>query len=416
MAERDRRWSLARAFMEREGLDALLVFGEHEDAGPAAVAYDTWFTNGRPGTTVVFPRPGEPISLLPAPMFILDHLESTRQGDIMWIPPKNLRSFRASGALVETLTELGLAKGTIGVVGLGPHLPWHPEGIVPFQLWNNVLTRLPEAEFRSVDSALAAITMRLSDEEVAAVRHSAGIGEAMVRAMVETAAAGVSESEVYAAGMAAGYARGTIPAAMMFSSGPNPISSGWPRWGYRPQAPRILRDGDVIYSEVFCNFGGRHTQHQVTITIGDVHEDFHRAGRVVRESYDAGLEALRPGRTFGELVDAIHKPLDAADGSMFLIAVHSLNPGLAVGKGRGDIGRLPGAETYPPVPDGHPTFMADLELAPGMTFVLEPQFAVGGHLVHIGGTVIVGEDQPIELNPYTAQILPAAGTTRPTPK
>jgi hypothetical protein len=64
-AERDRRWNLTRAFMAREDLDALLVFGEHEDAGPAQVAYDTWFTNERPGTTVVFPRDGEPIALSP---------------------------------------------------------------------------------------------------------------------------------------------------------------------------------------------------------------------------------------------------------------------------------------------------------------------------------------------------------------
>jgi hypothetical protein len=104
LAERDRRWDLARTFMEREGLDALLVYGEHEDAGPAPVAYDTWFTNGRAGTTVVFPRTGEPISLLPGPMFIMDHLESSRRGDSMWIPSHNLRGTRHFGMITETLT------------------------------------------------------------------------------------------------------------------------------------------------------------------------------------------------------------------------------------------------------------------------------------------------------------------------
>ena len=65
-----------------------------------------------------------------------------------------------------------------------------------------------------------------------------------------------------------------------------------------------------VYSEVFCNFGGRHTQHQVTITIGEVHEEYQRAGDVVRASYDAGLQALRPGRTFGEVVEAMHEPIE----------------------------------------------------------------------------------------------------------
>ncbi|TDD25557.1 M24 family peptidase [Nonomuraea diastatica] len=408
IAERDRRWDLARAFMENEGLDALLVFGEHEDAGPAQVAYDTWFTNGRPGTTVIFPRTGEPLSLLPGPMFIADHLESSHRGGAMWIPPKNLRGSRHSAAIAATLDELGLAKATIGVVGLGAHLPWHPEGIMPFHLWNKVLARFPEAKFTPVDTALARLVSRLSPEEIDVVRHSAGIGDAMVHAMVETAAPGVPESEVYAAGMAEGYRRGTLPAAMHFWSGPDPVASSLPEWGYRPTAPRVLREGDVIYAEVFANFGGRHTQHQVTIAIGEVHEDFHRAGDVARAAYDAGLEALRPGRTFGELVDAMHKPILAADGSVFSIAVHSLNPGLALGGLRTDIGGLPGAEDYPPVPDGH-AFFADMELDPGMTFVLEPNYAFGRHMVHIGGTMIVGEDLPIELNPYTAQILRATG-------
>ncbi|MQY24426.1 M24 family metallopeptidase [Nocardia macrotermitis] len=140
----------------------------------------------------------------------------------------------------------------------------------------------------------------------------------------------------------------------------------------------------------------------------DVHSDFHRAAEVARAAYDAGLAALRPGRTFGELVDAIHEPIEEADGWPFLIAVHSLNPGLSVGKGLGTFSRIPGAGGYPRVPD-HPTFLPDLELVPGMSFAFEPNYAFGRHLVHLGGTVVVGQDSPIELNPYSAQLLHTAG-------
>lgn len=411
MAERDRRWGLAWELMDREGLDALLVFGEHEDAGPASGAYDRWFTNGRAGTTVVFPKAGEPVVLLPSVQYILDHLESSRRGDLVWTPPENLRASRDSGAIARTLGELGLTEASIGVVGLGPHVPWHPEGLIPFRLWNNILAQFPQAHFTSVDTQLGLIVSRLSPEEIAVVRHAAGVGDAMVRAMVETAAPGVGENEVFAAGMAEGYRRGTIPPAMHFWSGADPVAVGWPAWGYRAQAPRVLQDGDIIYAEVFSQFGGREAQNQVTIAVGDVHDDFHRAGAVARASYDAALEALRPGRTWGDVVEAAHEPLDAADGSMFLIALHSLNPGLVVGRCRGDISTLAGADAYPPV-TGHPALMTDMELRPGMTFILEPQYAFGRHLVHVGGTVIVGEDEPLELNPYTAQILQAAGRSR----
>jgi Xaa-Pro aminopeptidase len=75
----------------------------------------------------------------------------------------------------------------------------------------------------------------------------------------------------------------------------------------------------------------------------------------------------------------MHAPLDAHYGHVYLITAHSINALLTVGKGRGDINLLPGAEAYPAV-HSHPAFMADLVLEPGMCFVLEPQYAFGGHL------------------------------------
>ncbi|MFH8446358.1 M24 family metallopeptidase [Streptomyces sp. NPDC018026] len=410
MAERDRRWDLARAFMEREGIDALLVFGEHEDAGPAPFAYDTWFTNGRAGTTVVFPRDGEPVSLLPMEMFTKDHLESARRGDVVWIAPENLRMPRDSRAIAAALGELGLERAAVGVVGLEPYPPWHPEGIVPHRLWDAVSTAFPAARFTPVGMALSRLIMALGPEEIAVVRHSARIGDAMVRAMVGTAAAGVPESEVYAAGMATGYAHGTTPAAMHFWTGPAPLASGPPQWSYRPQAPRVLEHGDVVSAEVFSNAGGRHTQHQVTLTIGEPHADLRRAADVARAAYDAGLHALRPGRTFGEAVDDIRKPYADAGGWEFGPAVHTLNPMIAAGGFPNDASRrMAGAGAYPPEDDHRPTMAADMVLEPGMTFALEPNYAYGRHLAYLGGTVIVGDDDAIELNPYTARLLRAEG-------
>ena len=414
IAERDRRWNLAREFMQREGLDALLVFGEHEDAGPAPFAYDTWFTNARAGTTVVFPRDGDPLSLLPMEMFWRDYLECGRRGDTIWIAPNNIRASRDSAAIADTLIALGLLKATIGVIGLEPYAPWHPEGVVPYRQWSNILNRLPDVEFTPVAQALSRLIVPLSNEEIAVVRRAASIGDAMVAAMVDTAAAGVSESEVYAAGMAAGYARGTTPAAMHLYSGPNPLARALPPWSYRPQAPRTLQNGDVVSAEVFSNLGGRHTQHQVTIAIGEPHPDLLRAAEVARATYDAGLQALRPGRTFGDVVDAMREVLDAAEGWEFGPSLHALNPMIVLSGFPADATkRIPGADAYPPEP-AHPTIGADMELMAGMTFAMEPNYVFGQHLAYLGGTVIVGDPDPIELNPYTAQILHAAGNTVPT--
>ena len=409
IAERDRRWNLAREFMQSKGLDALLVFGEHEDAGPAPFAYDTWFTNARAGTTVLFPREGEPLSLLPMEMFWRDYLEGSRRGDTNWIPPENIRASRDSAAIAETLEALGLTTAAIGVIGLEPYAPWHPEGVVSYRLWKTILDRFPSAEFIPVAQTLARLMMPLSNEEIAVVRHAAGIGDAMVAAMVDTAAAGVLESEVYAAGMAAGYARGTTPAAMHLYSGPDPLARALPPWSYRAQAPRVLADGDVVSAEVFSNAGGRHTQHQVTITIGEPHPELLRAAKVARATYDAGLSALRPGRTFGDVVDAMREVLDAGDGWEFGPSLHALNPMIVLSGFPADSpNHIPGAEAYPPEPD-HPTIGADLVLVSGMSFAMEPNYVFGQHLAYLGGTVIVGDPDPIELSPYTAQILRAEG-------
>ncbi|MGO1286306.1 MAG: M24 family metallopeptidase [Brachybacterium sp.] len=408
-AERDRRWSLLHAFMHRRGLDALLVVGEHEDAGPAPFAYDTWITNGRPGTTVILPRDGDPISLLPMEMFSKDHLESARRGESLWIRPEHLRTPRDSRAVVASLRELGLAHAVIGVIGLEPYPPWHPEGIIPFGMWSAVLDELPEADFSPVGREISRLIMSLGAEEIAVVRRSAAIGDAMVRAMVETAAPGIPESEVYAAGMAAGYAHGTTPAAMHFWSGSAPLASGLPPWSYRPQAPRILADGDVISAEVFSNVAGRHTQHQVTLTIGAPHEDLRRAAEVARAAYDAALAAMRPGRTFGDVVEDLRAPYRAADGWEFGPGLHTLNPMIAAAGFPVEASRRrAGADAYPPETD-RPTMAADMVLEPGMTFALEPNYAYGEHLAYIGGTVIVTDGDPLELNPYTARLLRAGG-------
>jgi Xaa-Pro aminopeptidase len=413
MVERDRRWNMARQFMHDQGVDALLIFGEHEDAGPAPFAYDTWFTNARAGSTVVFPVDGDPISLLPMEMFWRDYLENTRRGHTNWIAPKNICASRDSAAISDALTSLGLATATIGVIGLEPYAPWHPEGVVPYRLWNTVLEKFPDAQFTPVAQPLSRLMMPLSAEEVAVVRHAASVGDAMVAAMVATAAPGVLETDVYAAGMAAGYARGTTPAAMHLYSGPDPLARALPAWSYRPQTPRTLADGDIVSAEVFANAGGRHSQHQVTIAVGEPHPELLRAAAVARAAYDAGLHAMRPGRTFGAVVDAMRAVLDAADeGWEFGPSLHALNPMIVLSGFPADAPkRIPGAEVYPPEPD-HPTIGADLELVPGMTFAMEPNYVIGQHLAYLGGTVIVGDPDPIELNPSTAKILRAQGNAK----
>jgi hypothetical protein len=106
LAERDRRWALARTFLEREGLDALIVFGEHEDNGSAPFYFDTWFTNDRPGSTIVFLPTGEPIAL---GAFVSDDQTASVNPDADWLSRENLRMGRDAGTTSKHISPMSIS-------------------------------------------------------------------------------------------------------------------------------------------------------------------------------------------------------------------------------------------------------------------------------------------------------------------
>lgn len=60
-----------------------------------------------------------------------------------------------------------------------------------------------------------------------------------------------------------------------------------------------------------------------------------------------------------------------------------------------------------------PATGAELPLAPGMCWALQPSAVVAGRAVSLGGTVLIGEHDPIELSPFTARMLRAPATGPP---
>lgn len=362
LAERDRRWAIAQDLMRAEGVDALLVFGEHECAPVAPFAPDVYFTNDRPGSIVMFfAGEEEPTQLAWSPMSIQDNIEARKRGDALWIAPASIRVGKDPAHVARLLTEHGLQRGTVGVIGLEPYPPWHIVPVLPHALYAPLTEQFPQATFKPVWFSLLRRIIRNSEEELALVRHVAAIGDAMAQAMLEASRPGVSEAEVFTAGMAEGLRRGAHT---------------------------------------------RHSQHQVAIAVGEVHPDIEEAAKVARACYDIGLSLLRPGHTFGEVADAMVRTLKGATGWNVHPMVHSINPyGPVCGFGWG-------LRAYGPAQDygelGEvPTIGGELPLAPGMTFAFEPSCVINGRMVNIGGTVIVSEDDPLELNPLTAQLLRA---------
>lgn len=160
-----------------------------------------------------------------------------------------------------------------------------------------------------------------------------------------------------------------------------------------------------MLSEVFCSFGMLETQHQPTIAVGEVHPDFAKAAAVARASYENGLAALRPGRRFAEVVEAMEQPVREAGGWHVHPWIHGMNPFGTI-SGLHGLADLPGAERYGRAGE-IPLVGGEVELRPGMTFAFEPNCALGRRVVNLGGTVVVGENEPLELNRIATRIMHA---------
>ena len=409
LAERDRRWALAREIMAAEDVQALIAYGGSECTATAAFAPDAYFSNDRPGSIVIFCRDAGPVQLVWSNLPVQTHLEAVRRGEPMWIGPASIRAGsvlqpgQSAAGIAEVLREHQLERAAVGVLGLGAVPPWHRSPVVPYPLWRDVLAELPGVTFRSVDQSFLFATICQSREELAVVGYCAAAGEAMARAMLAATAPGVTEAEVYAAGMTAAFRRG-CQASMLMWSGPGIVAWGAPSWSYRPEPPRVLNDGDVLLAEVVSRFGLKETRHQVTIAIGDPHPDIETAAAIARASYTEGLRAARVGNSFGDLAEAMLAPLKQAASWHIHPLVRALNPpGPVGGFGRG-LDRIPQARRYGRLAE-IPAIGGELPLAPGMSWAFGPSAVIGGRAVSLGGTVVIGEDDPIELSPLTTQLL-----------
>jgi Xaa-Pro aminopeptidase len=398
LAERDRRWALARKLMAAEGVEALIACGEPECAGGVAFAPDAYFSNDRPGSVVIFCRDADPVQLAwpdrtgqTAPGGPSDHRpRDHRPSDQAWIDLARVRLGRdrpgtGAAAVAEVLREHRLERVAVGVLGTGIAAPLQLNS----GLWRDVLAGLPGVTLRPVGQRFLFAASRLSAEELAVLRYCTAAGDRMARAMLETAAPGVTEAEVCAAGAAAALRLGCqAPLPMPLWSGPGLAVWGAPDWWYRPGPPRVLSEGDVLLAGPACRLGPLETRHQLAIAIGDPHPDTETAAVIARASYEAGLRAARVGNTVGDLTEAMLTPFKVSGAHSIHPLLHALTPLGSVG-GSGPVAGLP----------------ADLPLATGMSWALGPSAVVCGRAVTLGGTVVIGEGGPVEFNPFTAQLL-----------
>ena len=388
-SERELHWARTRSFMDERGLDALLIFGSDRFGA------DTFVTNDQPSMTVVFPRDGEMTATSSfGQLRRTTHFIGAERGEHSWV--EDVRHTRSGHELVEVLQEKGLNSASIGVIG---------EGWVPYSTWHTVINEMTEAQFTDVTWDFGLMLMARTPADVECLREAAAIGEEACKAMVEVTRVGASEADFLAVMFEVFTRRGARTPMTMLSSGPDNFAWGPPIWFARPQPPRTFASGDVVQAELFPTFGGLESQQQIAVAIGRLNSDQERCATAARRSYEAGLEVIRPGITFGELCAAMERPVSEVNGWHLSPLVHPLNPILVPGP-------MSPAEKYVPeladryvIKPSADAANRDFELQAGMGFAFQPNCCLGRYRVNVGGTVLVTESGGEELNEICNELL-----------
>jgi Xaa-Pro aminopeptidase len=393
LKERDRRWAMLRAYMKRTEQDCMLVFGlkgrEH---------YEGYVCNENIEGLVILPRESEPMLISWHPKLIMRRLGSKNDQSRFWV--KDSRSGLYSTLVAEVLRERGLDASRIGVVGLESGEPGSPEGLISYQAWTRILAACPKARFQDITWDYREMMLEKSPEEVEIIRHCGRIGERAAQALIDTCKPGATELEIYCA------VQHEIHAAAAVSHDPYLIMSwgrddlGWsePAWTYSGGAPRRVEPGDLICAELFPVYAGLETQQQVAVAIAPVEPEIEALGRVVEQSYAAGVAALSAGSMFSDVERAMLAPVLAENCWTFTPLLHSVTPLGWIG------GMAKNLDEVPPsvVPFRHEMDIKmgerPLRLKEGMSFAFEPNACRGQRRVNIGGSVLVGAKGAVELN------------------
>lgn len=241
-------------------------------------------------------------------------------------------------------------------------------------------TAAPDATWGLASEALADLRIRKDDRELSALRAAAGVADTVVGELRDRGAdvVGSTEAELAAwiEGRLAAHGGEGVPFDPIVAAGPN---------GAKPHhqpGDRAIRAGEPVVIDFGTTIDGYPSDQTRTLAFGDEPSAAYRAVHaVVREAQAAAVDAIAPGVPAATVDRAAREVIEAAGhGDQF---VHRTGHGVGL-----DVHEAPYI-----VADN------DRELAPGMTFSVEPGVYVdGAYGCRIEDIVVVTADGHKRLN------------------
>lgn len=136
----------------------------------------------------------------------------------------------------------------------------------------------------------------------------------------------------------------------------------------------ILKDGDIFSIDIGMEYPienkkpGFFTDTAVTLIVGNVKPEIKKLLEVTRESLKAGIKAVRPGNSIGDIGKAIEKYV-SAQGNYGIVRD-------LVGHGVGHA-----VHEEPRIPNYYDKKMDHFKIKPGMVLALEPMISLGSYKV-----------------------------------
>ncbi len=283
-AEFARRHEAMRAAMDREGLDAMLVYGL---PGSVEISY---LINYIPLTPcwLIFPRRGEPTVFLP----FYNHIFCTRAQAII----DDVRAYRAPATetVADHLSERGLAKSRIGVVSLN----W-----VSHNDYLDLQRRMPDATLTDFGGPFTAIRWVKSEEEIPFVKRSAWLTDLTCEALERELKPGLSEFDIRGIVVGAFERHESDPGIHFIASTSMHEPDRCVPW-QRPTPRRIAR-GSVVITEITVSYWGYATQIHRPFAIAEEPSPLYRQlFDAAYECYESVRRVCRPGASSEEIVAA----------------------------------------------------------------------------------------------------------------
>ncbi len=384
-AERERRWREIRWRMDLAGLDVLLVWG-NESKWRVAMANNRYICGRAAPGCILFPRKGDPVLWTGFPHDV------TPWGALAngWIKDARAGQQNTTRELIREINERGYQNAHIGIVGFGENAPKVIPETVPYTQLHAVKAEFPKVTFTASGWLLEQVRMIKSAEEIAILQRAADLSRLMAEAMVEACRPGRREYEVYAMMQNASLANGGEEDMIWLSSGPRPAPHG----RRAPAGARVLEKGDIIVSEFHASYKGYLGGAEVSVSIGEPAREYKEIYKCCVESQKAGINAMKPGRPFGDAVAGFRDVIEKRGFGTVECGLHGhglASPEFPSCMYGGQAGSWPD-HAYSRVPSL--SFQENMCFATA-TDIFDPAFGKDTGLM-LGRTVLITADGPVE--------------------